>query len=52
MAYKVEDKRGKKKSTEVCRVCGSDTVHSKKYNNPTMDCIKYLRNKITELEKK
>ena len=50
MSYKVVDKRGKEPEKEVCRVCGSTTVHSKDYNKPTMECINYLRSKIQSLE--
>jgi hypothetical protein len=52
MSYTVNDKRGKEPPKENCRVCGSTEVHSKEYNKPTMDCIKYLRSKIAELEAK
>jgi len=48
--FVVNDKRGKKEPEEVCRVCGCEKVHSKEYNKPTMECIKYLRLKITDLE--
>jgi hypothetical protein len=44
--YTVIDKRGEnkdKKPPEVCRVCGSLVVHTKDYNKPSMDCIKFLR---------
>lgn len=47
MAYEVIDKRGKDsgKIEEVCRVCGcAEKVHSTVYNEPTMDCIHFLRN--------
>jgi hypothetical protein len=43
MTYTVNDRRGQEKPTEVCRVCGSKDTHSREYNKPTMDCIKYLR---------
>jgi hypothetical protein len=52
MAYTINDKRGKEAPKEVCRVCGAPDAHSKTYNKPTMDCIKYLRAKIQELEAK
>lgn len=35
---------------EVCRVCGSLTVHVREYRKPTMDCIEFLRCRINELE--
>jgi len=50
MAYTVNDKRGKKAPQEVCRVCGAPTVHSKDYNKPTMECIKYLRAELAKKE--
>jgi hypothetical protein len=34
--------------SEVCRICGSTTVHTREYNKPTMDCINYLRSKIKD----
>ena len=43
MDYKIIDKRGVEPPKETCRVCGSDIVHSKEYNAPTMYCIDYLR---------
>jgi formate dehydrogenase maturation protein FdhE len=52
MAYTINDKRGKEEPKEACRVCGSADAHSKVYNKPTMDCVKYLRAKIQELEKR
>jgi len=52
--YTITDKRGVEPPKEPCRVCGAPIEkkgeHSKQYNKPTMDCIKYLRSKITELE--
>lgn len=50
MGYTVNDRRLKEKVKEVCRVCGSKKVHTKKYNDPTMECIKYLRSEIQRLE--
>ena len=66
MEFKVIDKRGQEELKEVCRVCGSSDVHSKRYNFcrvcgssdvhskrynlPTMDCIKYLRSIISDLK--
>jgi hypothetical protein len=53
--YTITDKRGMSKGQEhpkeVCRVCGSKEVHSKKYGKPTMDCITYLKNQVSELQK-
>jgi formate dehydrogenase maturation protein FdhE len=46
--YIVHDRRGKEEITEVCRVCGSPEVHSKVYNQPTMDCVKYLRAELAK----
>lgn len=48
--YKVVDHRGMQGEIpkEVCRVCGSPIAHSKVYGNPTMDCIKFLRQEIKE----
>jgi hypothetical protein len=52
--YTITDKRGLEKGqetpNEVCRVCGSQEVHSKKYGKPTMECIKYLKNQVSELQ--
>ena len=51
--YIVTDRRGLKQNqelpNEVCRVCGCEVVHSKQYNQPTMDCITYLRSVISSL---
>ena len=52
MPYKVNDKRGKEPVQEPCRVYGAPVTHSRDYNKPTMECIKYLRGRIAELEKK
>lgn len=43
--YTINDRRGGKnpEPQEACRVCGSKDVHTQKYNNPTMECIEYLR---------
>jgi len=53
--YIITDKRGMSEGQElpdeVCRVCGAKVVHSKKYGQPTMDCIIYLENIITTLER-
>ena len=53
--YTITDKRGMNEGQEhpeeVCRVCGSKTVHSKKYGKPTMECIKFLKDQISQLEK-
>jgi hypothetical protein len=59
MTYKVVDKRGIEPTPESCRVCGGPITtdkkgipnHSREYNKPTMDCIRYLRGRIQELEK-
>jgi hypothetical protein len=50
-SYKVTDRRGTNNagSNEVCRVCGDRTVHTQKYNSPTMDCINSLRGRIVIL---
>ena len=52
--YTITDRRGMQEGQEhpdeVCRVCGSKTVHSKTYGQPTMDCISYLKNTISVLE--
>jgi len=51
--YTIIDRRGMNEGQEhpdeVCRVCGSKTVHSKQYGKPTMDCINYLNKKISFL---
>jgi len=36
-------------SGEVCRCCGSNDVHTREYNKPTMECIEYLRKQISDL---
>ncbi|MFA5071117.1 MAG: hypothetical protein WC511_01980 [Candidatus Pacearchaeota archaeon] len=54
MAYTINDRRhnsAKKEATEACRVCGSSEVHTREYNKPTMLCIGYLRQTISDLEK-
>ncbi len=48
MAIKINDKRGENKPREVCRVCGSEDVHTQDYNNPSMDCIEHLRGVIAD----
>lgn len=54
--YTITDKRGMSENQEhpdeVCRVCGSKTVHTKNYGHPTTDCIKFLQGKIRSLEDK
>lgn len=50
--FTVRDFRGQKKLLKVCRVCGSSKVHSKQYNNPTMECIAYLREIIKTQQNK
>lgn len=49
-SYTITDRRGmsdnQEHPEEVCRVCGSKDVHSKKYGQPTMECIKYLQGNI------
>lgn len=50
MSHTIIDKRGVEPPKEPCRVCGAPVIHSREYNKPTMDCIKYLRGKIAELE--
>lgn len=54
--YTVTDRRGMKEGQEhpdeVCRVCGAKVVHSKKYGQPTMECITYLKNRIATLQEK
>lgn len=49
--YTVNDRRGKEREdVEVCRVCGSKVVHSRAYEKPTFECVKFFRTKIQELE--
>lgn len=43
--YTIIDRRG----GEPCRVCCSQDCHSREYNKPTMECIKYLRGEIARL---
>ncbi len=54
-SYTIVDKRGMNEGQEhpeeICRVCGSQEVHSKEYGKPTMDCIKYLKDQVSHLEK-
>ena len=50
-SYTIKDKRGMDEAKEVCRVCGSSTVHTRVYNLPTMKCILFLRDRIKLLEK-
>lgn len=40
----------KNREREVCRVCGSHSVHSKTYGNPTMDCIREFMRQRTAAE--
>lgn len=49
---KIKDNRSQfqSKSTEACRVCGCSLVHSREYQKPTMDCIRFLRDKIEVLQ--
>lgn len=47
--FKVIDRRGREEPKEACRVCGAPECHSKAYNQPGMDCIKYLRSEISRL---
>lgn len=49
--FTVIDRRGREEPKEVCRVCGAPEPHSKQYNQPTMDCIKYLRSQIGVAER-
>lgn len=48
--YTVNDRRGGNDSgiQEACRVCGGP-VHTREYNQPTMECIKFLRDQVTKL---
>lgn len=41
--YRIIDRRGCEEPKEPCRVCGAPECHSREYNRPTMDCIRYLR---------
>lgn len=49
--YTVRDNRGAehKESTERCRVCGSDVVHSQIYGHATMACVEFLRTELNKL---
>jgi hypothetical protein len=51
--YTITDRRGmndgQELPDEVCRVCGATTIHSKKYGQPTMECITYLKNIVAVL---
>lgn len=46
--YVVNDRRGKDAPSFPCRVCGSAIEHSTDYNRPTMDCIRFLQEKLQE----
>lgn len=48
--YKIVDRRGVQNAPaeDPCRVCGAPTPHSKTYGNPTMDCIKFLRQELKD----
>jgi len=50
--YTVIDRRGREEPKEVCRVCGSPECHTTMYNQSGMDCVRYLRGRILELERK
>lgn len=53
-SYTVRDRRGGKNGepAEACRACGSATVHTREYNQPTMDCIRDLRGQVATLDGK
>lgn len=57
-SYTINDRRGlelkdgQECMDEVCRVCGSQEVHSKEYGRPTLECVRYLKDQSTlQLEK-
>ena len=53
-SYVIRDSRGinpDRIPDPVCRVCGASEQHTNQYNQPTMDCIKYLRSEIARLVK-
>ena len=37
------------KKAKVCKVCGSEEIHSTNINQPTMKCIEFLRSIIISL---
>ena len=44
--YEIRDLRGASRPTgDKCRVCGSDE-HFQDYNQPSMECVAYLRSLI------
>lgn len=51
-AYVINDRRGSNPGViaEACRVCGAPEIHTRAYNQPTMDCIQYLRTEIAKLK--
>jgi hypothetical protein len=50
MSYTVIDKRGQDQPPPArCRVCGSPK-HERSYNQPSMECIEFLRGEIKALE--
>lgn len=44
--YTIIDRRG----PEPCRVCGASDAHSLSYGQPTMACILYLRQQVSDLK--
>jgi ribosomal protein L37E len=53
MSYTINDKRGKDKeeTLEVCRFCGSRTVHTREYGSAKQECAEYLREQNIKYEK-
>ena len=50
--YTIRDRREVQgQQPDPCRVCGAPQKHSDRYNNPTMECIKYLRQQLAEARK-
>jgi hypothetical protein len=44
-----EEFRKRREVGETCRVCGSKEVHSTQYNRPTMDCVEFLRQCMSDM---
>jgi hypothetical protein len=47
--FTVRDLRGREPKETPCRVCGAPTAHTLMYNQPTMECIHYLRSEVTRV---
>lgn len=50
--FVIRDRRGVEAKNPPCRTCGSPVEHTQLYNQPTPECIKYLREEITRLKER